>query len=198
MVRRVYERTVLGRPAAGARGPSCGNRGVRALAHGRHREHAVTFAITTSEAGLPGAASPGFRRGRRRVGAGRTESEPGDRIFAHFDTDLWWGGTVLARSGPVAETRYHVVFDDGESRSVWAADVSDAPPPGATLGASGPNARARAIVAESQGTSKRRRADVADSRICRGMASISLTSTFSQSGENRLTKTRRIIIRRSY
>ena len=30
---------------------------------------------------------------------------------------------------------------------------------------------------------KRRRADVADSRICRGMASISLTSTFSQSGE---------------
>ena len=61
----------------------------------------------------------------------------------------------------MAETRYHVVFDDGECRSVWAADVRSSPPPGATVGADGPNARARAIVAESEGKSKRPRADAA-------------------------------------
>ena len=66
---------------------------------------------------------------------------------------------MLSRSGIGTETRYNVVWDDGECRSVWGANVSDAPPPGATVGADGPNAQERAIVAESQG--KRPRADAA-------------------------------------
>ena len=75
------------------------------------------------------------------------DTGPGDRVFALFGRDKWWGGTVVKTSGAGEELRLDVVFDDGVEQNVLACDVSAAPPPGLKPAAPGPNAAARKLVA---------------------------------------------------
>ena len=75
------------------------------------------------------------------------DTGPGDRVFALFGRDKWWGGTVVKTSGAGEELRLDVVFDDGVEQNVLACDVSTAPPPGLKPAAAGPNAAARKLVA---------------------------------------------------
>ena len=72
---------------------------------------------------------------------------PGDRVFALFERDKWWGGTVIKTSGADEELRFDVVFDDGDQQKVWANDMLAMPPPGHKPAAMGPNAAARALLA---------------------------------------------------
>ncbi len=48
------------------------------------------------------------------------ETKPGDRVFALFERNRCWGGTVIKTSGNEENLRLDVVFDDGEEQSVLA------------------------------------------------------------------------------
>ncbi len=56
------------------------------------------------------------------------ETKPGDRVFALFERNRCWGGTVIKTTGNEETLRLDVVFDDGEEQSVFASDVLAAPP----------------------------------------------------------------------
>ena len=85
----------------------------------------------------------------RRRSAPQRDSEQdavGRRVWALFEPDVWWCGTVVSVSG-VADARcYSIVFDDGVRQSMWLRDVFEQPPSGAKIGARGPNAQARLVV----------------------------------------------------
>ena len=77
------------------------------------------------------------------------EPGPGTRVWALFDDESlsqsWWGGTIISISGISEESRYDVVFDDGERQGVYAAHVFHSPPD-EPLPVSGPNAKAKALI----------------------------------------------------
>jgi hypothetical protein len=75
------------------------------------------------------------------------ETKPGDRVFALFERNRCWGGTVVKTTGNEENLRLDVVFDDGEEQSVFASDVLAAPPHQPE--SIGPNAKARMRVAEA-------------------------------------------------
>ena len=75
------------------------------------------------------------------------ETRPGDRVFALFERNRCWGGTVVKTTGNDETLRLDVVFDDGEEQSVFASDVLAAPPHQPE--SIGPNAKARMRVAEA-------------------------------------------------
>jgi len=70
----------------------------------------------------------------------------GRRVWALFEPDVWWCGTVISVSGVANARCYSIVFDDGVRQSMWLRDVFEQPPSGAKVGARGPNAQARAAV----------------------------------------------------
>jgi len=92
-----------------------------------------------------------FRAARGATAPAEEPDEPGPstRVWALFDDDAlpqsWWGGTIVSISGVGEESRYDVVFDDGERQGVYAAHVFHSPPD-EPLPVSGPNAKAKALI----------------------------------------------------
>ena len=77
-----------------------------------------------------------------------TDDEPavGRRVWALFEPDVWWGGTIIGLSGGEDERMCRIIFDDGVSHMCYARDVWSSPLAGAKVGARAPNAAARAAI----------------------------------------------------
>mgnify|MGYP002825698655 CR=1 FL=1 len=80
-----------------------------------------------------------------------TDDEPavGRRVWALFEPDVWWGGTVVSISGVEDERACSIIFDDGVSQMFYARDVWSSPLAGGKVGAQGPNAQARAAITKA-------------------------------------------------
>ena len=73
----------------------------------------------------------------------------GRRVWALFEPDVWWGGTVVSISGVEDERACSIIFDDGVSQMFYARDVWSSPLAGGKVGAQGPNAQARAAITKA-------------------------------------------------
>ena len=70
----------------------------------------------------------------------------GRRVWALFEPDVWWGGTIVTISGVEDERACSIIFDDGVSQMFYARDVWSSPLAGGKVGARAPNAAARAAI----------------------------------------------------
>jgi hypothetical protein len=82
------------------------------------------------------------------------DDEPavGRRVWALFEPDVWWGGTVVSISGVEDERACSIIFDDGVSQMFYARDVWSSPLAGGKVGARVPNAAARAAIQKALST----------------------------------------------
>jgi len=94
----------------------------------------------------PREPSGGSARRRSAPPRDSEQDAVGRRVWALFEPDVWWCGTVVSVSGVANARCYSIVFDDGVRQSMWLRDVFENPPSGAKVGARGPNAQARAAV----------------------------------------------------
>ena len=76
----------------------------------------------------------------------------GRRVWALFEPDVWWGGTVVSISGVEDERACSIVFDDGVSQMFYERDVWSSPLAGGKVGARAPNAAARAAIQKALST----------------------------------------------
>ena len=74
------------------------------------------------------------------------EAAVGRRVWALFEPDVWWGGTVVSIRGVESERACSIIFDDGVSQTFYARDVWSSPLAGGKVGARAPNAAARAAI----------------------------------------------------
>ena len=73
-------------------------------------------------------------------------------MWALFEPDVWWGGTVVSISGVEDERACSIIFDDGVSQMFYARDVWSSPLAGGKVGARAPNAAARAAIQKALST----------------------------------------------
>ena len=70
-------------------------------------------------------------------------------MWALFEPDVWWGGTVVGIRGVEDKRMCSIIFDDGIPQTFYARDVWSSPPAGGKVGAQGPNAQARTAVTKA-------------------------------------------------
>ena len=80
------------------------------------------------------------------------EAAVGRRVWALFEPDVWWGGTVVSIRGSEDKRMCSIIFDDGIPQTFYARDVWSSPLAGGKVGAREPNAAARAAIQKALST----------------------------------------------